>query len=102
MAGETQNSAEQQYFSNVNIRLRDIEEKQRLLKDRILLIGKNLIEDRDSLFDEIKELKKEILKIKEQNLKIQETLKNVVEHTSEAARKEELLILQRQFDMFRK
>jgi adenylosuccinate synthase len=97
-----QQSAEQQYFSDVNTRLRDIEEKQRLLKDRLLLVGKNMVEDRESMFNELQELKKLTINLKEDNIRIQSFLKNMAAQTSDMARKEELLILQRQFDLFRK
>ena len=33
-----------QYYSNFLTKIRDIEEKQRILKDRLLLIGENLVE----------------------------------------------------------
>jgi hypothetical protein len=95
-------SPEQQYFTDINTRLRDIEEKQRLLKDRTLLIGKNLVEERSSLFEDMQDLKKQVILLKEQNLRMQEILKRLTGHLSETARKEELLILQRQFDLFRK
>lgn len=101
MADEMYNSPKQQYFSDVNARLKDIEENLRLLKDRILLIGKNLIDDRESMFSEIQELKKQALISKQQNDKMQDILKKIAEHLSDTARKEELLMLQRQFDMFR-
>ncbi|MCH7567863.1 MAG: hypothetical protein IIA87_00405 [Nanoarchaeota archaeon] len=93
--------ASQQYFSDPNTRLRDIEEKQRLLKDRTLLIGQNLVEERESTFREMQEMKKEILKLKEENIKMKEFIQRMSEQISEFARKEELMILQRQFDMFK-
>ncbi len=93
-------SPEQQYFADVNTRLKDIEEKQKLLKDRILLIGKNLIEDRESIFNELQELKKVTLKVKEDQIRIQDFLKRVSEQASEMARKEEVLMLQRQLNIF--
>ena len=33
-----------QAFGETNLKLRDLEEKQRILKDRLLLIGQNLLE----------------------------------------------------------
>jgi hypothetical protein len=97
----TEINAGEQYFSDVNTRIRDIEEKQRLLKDRTLLIGKNLIEDRENLFEDMQEIKKELILLKSENLKMQEFLKKVSNQISQTARKEELMILQRQFDLFR-
>ena len=93
-------SAEEQYFVDVNTRLKDIEEKQRLLKDRLLLVGKNLIEDRDSMFTEMQEMKKMTLKIKEDNLKLQEFVKKMADQLSETARKEEILMIHRQVELF--
>ena len=98
--GQNYQSAEEQYFVDVNTRLKDIEERQRLLKDRLLLIGKNIIEDRDSMFAELQEVKKNMLKMKEENLKMQEFFKRIVDQLSDSARKEEVLMLQRQLDLF--
>ncbi len=90
-----------QYFSDINTRLRDIEEKQRLLKDRTLLIGQNLIGEKEKTFEDIQELKKSALILKEENIKMKEFIQRMGEQISELARKEELMILQRQFDIFK-
>lgn len=82
-------------------RLKDLEEKQRLLKDRVLLIGQNLVEERAKTFNEIQEMKKEIFILKEENLRMKEFMQRLSEKSSQLARKEELMILQRQFDMFK-
>lgn len=101
MADEYQHGGAQQYFSDVNTRLRDMEEKQRLLKDRTLLIGQNLVEDRESSFKELQEIKKSLLQLKGENLRMKEFIQRMAEQISESARKEELMILQRQFDIFK-
>ena len=97
----TQMPMSQEYFSDVNNKLRDLEEKQNLLKERILLIGQNLIENRESTSTDIQELKKIVLNLKEETLRIKELIKSISGQISEFARKEELMILQRQFDMFK-
>ncbi len=90
-----------QQFSQDSSRVRDLEEKVRLLKDRLLLLGQTLVNEREkSLFD-LREAKKAILILKEDNKKIKDLLSRMVEQISNMARKEELLILQRQFDLFR-
>ena len=48
------------FFSEVNTRLRDLEEKQRLLRDKMLLVTKGLIGEREKTFNEIQELKKNV------------------------------------------
>jgi len=91
----------QQYFSDMNTLIRNLEEKQRMLKERTLLIGKNLVEEREEIFNTLQDLKKETLLIKEEHLRMKGFLQRMSEQISELARKEELLILQRQFDIFK-
>lgn len=79
--------------------LQDLEEKQRLLKERIILIGTSLIDHRESILEEFRELKKETLKLKEENLRMRDFIQNILNQLSETARKEELMILQRQIDI---
>ena len=99
MAEEYTNPGEDQYFSDIHTRLRDIEEKQRLLKDRTLLIGQNLVEERKKDFNEMQEMKKTILQLKEENIRMKEFLQRMSEQVSELARKEEVMIIQRQLDI---
>lgn len=95
---------EQDYFSPLisefNIKIRDMEEKQRLIKDRMLLIGENLVEFREEAEKNIATLKAETELIKQEILKIKNTLERISEDMSKLARKEEVMILQRQFKMF--
>lgn len=94
-------SSGQQFFLEMNTRLRDLEEKQKIMQDRVLLTGKSLVEERDKNFKEIQEMKKSIFHLKEDILSIKELLNRMTEQFANAARKEELMILQRQFDLFR-
>lgn len=98
-AGDGEGS--QQSFPELNARLRDLEEKQRILKDRVLLVGQSLVSERDKNFSEIQDLKKETITLKEENKRMKEIIERMAELTSEMARKNELAILQRQFDLFR-
>jgi len=93
---------EQQFYSDLNTRLNDIEEKQRLLKDRVMLIGKNIIEEREKTFNEIQELRKSVIKLENDTKSIKDLIQRILEQLDNSARKEELMILQRQFDLFRK
>ncbi|MEK6928468.1 MAG: hypothetical protein AABW65_00745 [Nanoarchaeota archaeon] len=85
----------------INTRIRDIEEKQRLLKDRVTLLGQTFTKEREKNFSEIQQTKKYIIQIKEENSRIQEILQRVIELLGNVARKEELMIIQRQLDLFR-
>ena len=91
----------QQFSADNNGRLRDLEEKTRLLKDRILLIGQTLVDERERNFALIQEMKSDLIKVKEENARIRELLERVTEQLSNVARKEELMIIQRQLDLLR-
>ncbi len=90
------------YSLDINTRLRDLEDRLRLLKDRTLLIGKSLIESREKNFSEIQEMKKTITHLTEENLKLKELSLRLAEQINNSAKKEDLLILQRQLDLLRK
>ena len=82
------------------IRFRDLEEKQRILKDRILLIGKNVVEIREKNNHEILELKKDLEIIKQDVKRMVGFLESVSSEFSRFARKDELKILSKQAKMF--
>ncbi len=92
---------EQQYAPD-NINIKDMEDKLNLLKNRVILIGQSFVEEREKNFSEIQETKKLLIKIKEEHVRIIELLQRITEQLNNTARKEELAILQRQFDLFRK
>lgn len=93
---------QQRYIPNSgnNIKIRDIEEKQKINKERILLIGKNLIEIREKTNQEILEVKKELEKIKEDIKRMKNFLEIVSNELPKFAKKEELEILSKQAKMF--
>lgn len=79
---------------------RDLEEKQRLLKDRLLLIGQNLIDFKEKNDEEILELKKQISLMSTNLDKIKDFLETISGELSKFAKKEELEILAKQAKMF--
>jgi hypothetical protein len=90
-----------QDISGGSSRLRDLEEKQNLLKDRILLIGNSFVDERDKTFSKLQELKKETMLMKDDILKMKSFIQRMSEQIDKLAKKEDLMILQRQFDLFR-
>lgn len=98
---EENTAAIQQFYSNDQMRLRDLDDHLRLLRERVLLIGQTLINEKEKSLLETREIKKSLLLIKEENTRIKEVLSNMTEQIDKLARKEDLSILQRQFDLFR-
>jgi len=89
-----------QIFLEISMKLRDLEEKQRMLKERLILIGKNLIEIREKNNQNSLEAKKEIEKLNQSVNKIESFLENLSGEFSKFARKEDLEILTKQAKMF--
>lgn len=97
---ESNQDYSQEILANVNVKLRDIEEKQSLIKDRILLIGENLISEKKDLEEELMQLKMQMKKLEEENYKIKSAIQRLVDSQDSLARKSEVQILERQFKMF--
>ena len=89
-----------QYFSDFSTKLRDLEEKQRMLKDRLLLIGQNLVETKEKTGKDILEMKKDLEIIKATMERLVTFLETASAEFSKFARKEDLEILSKQAKMF--
>ncbi|MBM3230630.1 hypothetical protein FJZ22_03195 [Candidatus Pacearchaeota archaeon] len=82
-------------------RIRDNEERQRLLKERVLLIGQTLVELREGLIKELTETRKMVNTLQTDLSRLKEVTRNLTEQSNNNARKEEVAIIQRQLDMLR-
>ncbi len=100
MVEEQQNYQVDPFIGEVGVRLRDIEERQKIMKDRILLIGQNLITFKEKTSDQVIELKKDMMIIKQDIKRIKDFLENLADESSNFARKNDLEILQKQSKMF--
>jgi len=89
-----------QALGDVNIRIRDLEERQRILKDRLLLIGQNLLETKEKTNQSVLEIKKDLEIIKQSIERMTSFLETASAEFSKFARKEDLEILSKQAKMF--
>lgn len=87
-------------LAEFNTKIRDLEEKQRLLKERVLLIGNNLVEMREEINKGITDLKISSEQAKQDILKTRETLQRISEELENFARKSEIEMLKKQAKMF--
>ena len=88
------------FFADISMRFRDMEEKQKMLRERILLIGQNLIETKEKTSSDILEIKKEIEEIKRSMERLIGFLESASAEFSKFARKEDLELLTKQAKMF--
>jgi hypothetical protein len=89
-----------QIMGDFNSKIRDMEEKQRIMKDRLLLIGQNLVEIKEISNQKILELKKDVETIKQTIERMSSFLETVSVEFSKFAKKEDLEILIKQAKMF--
>ncbi|MCX6747035.1 MAG: hypothetical protein NTU63_02775 [Candidatus Pacearchaeota archaeon] len=89
-----------QFFGDLNARIRDLEEKQRVLKDRLLLIGQNLIDIKEKTNEKMLEVKKDIETIKQNVERLTSFLESASNEFTKFAKKEDLEILSKQAKMF--
>jgi hypothetical protein len=89
-----------QALGEVNIRIRDLEERQRILKDRLLLIGQNLLETKEKTSQSILEIKRDLEIIKQSIERMTSFLETASGEFSKFAKKEDLEILSKQAKMF--
>ncbi len=99
MVGEQEGYGEY-FLTDTNTKLRDLEEKQKMLKDRILLIGQNLVEMKEKTGSDILQIKKDIEIMKRNIERLISFLETASAEFSKFARKEDLEILSKQAKMF--
>ncbi len=89
-----------QFFSEINTKIRNIEEKQRVLKEQILLLGQNLVELKDKSSKKDLDLKKELEDLKTKVDRLTSFTELISGEFSKFAKKEDLEILSKQAKMF--
>ena len=87
-------------LSDFNTRLRDISERNRLIRERVLLLGKNLISSRQSTEDDIKEIKKENLKINKTLDKLTKLSNSLLTEFNKFVKREEIILIERMLKDF--
>ena len=89
-----------QVYGDFNLKLREIEERQRNLKDRLVLISRNLIETKEETSKKFLEIKRDIEILNQSMKKVKAFLEMISEELSKFARREDLEILSKQAKMF--
>jgi hypothetical protein len=87
-------------LSEFGTRLNEIEEKQRIIKDRILLIGGNLISTKEDFLKQELDSKKQLKQLVYEIDSIKQLLKRILNEIQNFARKAEVEMIERQLKMF--
>ena len=91
---------EGQVSLEINTKIRDLEERYRILRDRLLLIGQNLVEIKEKTNEDILKIKRDLEIIKRNMERLVSFLETASTEFSKFARKEDLEILSKQAKMF--
>ncbi len=97
----TEEYSGEDYFSEINLIIRDLEEKQKILKDRLLIVSENLVALKEKTTKDSLEIKKSVSMMQEQMKKLVSFLEMASSEMTKFAKKEDLDILYKQARMFR-
>ena len=87
-------------LSDFNTRLKDTDERNKLIRERVLLLGKNLISSRQELEDELKAIKQENIQIKEDLEKLKRTSNSLLTEFNKFVKRDELMLVERMLKDF--
>jgi len=90
----------QYLLSDLNTRIRDAEERNKITKERTLLIGKNLIDTKQEVSEELKEIRHQNQLIQAELQKLRKTTEALVMETGKHIKREEILLLERMLKDF--
>lgn len=99
MPAEQTYSPEEILF-DLNSRVRTIEGKYNLLRDRVLIINNNMIEEYKKIMGEIKFIDGEVKDIKGDIFKIKESIRHLIKEIEFFARKEDVQFLERYINLW--
>ena len=99
MATEQTYSPEELLF-DVNSRVRSLEGKYNLLRDRVLIINNNMIEEYKKVMSELKIIDGEIKEIKSDIFKLKDSIRHLVKETELFARKDDVQFLEKYINLW--
>lgn len=100
MAEEKYQNPVSSLLSEFETRLNEVEEKQRITRDRILLIGENLVSTKQEIDEKNFDMTKNINEIKLEIKNLKRLIYRIVNEIPNFARKSELEILESQSKIF--
>ena|SRR3989344_6057122 len=90
----------EEVLMDITSRVRTLEGKYNLLRDRVLIINNNMIEEYKKLLAELKGINGNIKEIKGDVFKLKETIRHLVKETELYARKEDVQFLEKYINLW--
>jgi len=82
-------------LSEVNTRLRDADEKNKLIRERVLMLGKNLLDVKNSVEEELKFVREENKEIKKEIEKLKKILSLITSEIPKYVKKDEMYLIEK-------
>jgi len=82
-------------LAEFSTRLNDIEEQERLIKERVSMLSRTLLKQEERLNKEISLIKEDIKLLSENIEKMKDAIQHIIDESSEFARHEELKVLEK-------
>ncbi len=87
-------------FLDITSRVRSLEGKYNLIRDRVLIINNNMIEEYKKTMAEVRVINDDIKDIKSDLFKIKESMKHVIKEMELFARKEDVTFLEKYINLW--
>jgi hypothetical protein len=87
-------------LSDFNTRLKDLEERNSAIRERVLLLGKNLLTSKEETDTEIESLKKQVITITKDVESLKNLSKNLLEESDKYVKRSEVLLIERMLKDF--
>jgi len=100
MAEQFEGGGIQFLMSDFNTRLREIDERNRLIRERVLLLGKNLISSKQDTEEEIRFLREENRQIKKDIEKIKKVASSLLNEFDRFVKRDEVVLIERMLKDF--
>jgi len=97
---EEQVYSQEMIFVDITNRVRDLEGKYNLLRDRVLIINNNMIEEYKRMMSEIKIINEDMRQIKGDIFNIKESIKHIIKDLELFAKKEEVKYLEKYINLW--
>lgn len=88
------------FISDLNSRVRTLENKYELLAERLLIANQNMIESHKRLSEEFTKINKELQNLKTTLTTFKETIKKIVKEVSDFATKQDLKVLEKYINLW--
>lgn len=97
---EQQSSPTQDSSFEYNTRLRDIEERNNIIRERTLVLSKNFVDFKNETSEDIKDIKKILKQLQEDNEKIKSTLNALIQQNGKYVKRDEMIGFERMLKDF--